>query len=194
VSCKHLHEFTSRPFNCSVCKVSKFTPEEVRIESAVTGASCGIDMLLMMGEGKLRPVEIKTMAADQFKTLAAPLAEHRLRTNLYLRIISESDQSWASLIATDRASILYISKAAYGCADPQLKEWGLKESFSPFKEFWIERDDAETNAIVEPAKVVKAFRKGKIGMPKGVCPTAMTKRACGCAFKTACFSGEYPPA
>ena len=91
VSCKHLHEFTSRPFNCSVCKVTTFTPEEVRIESAVTGASCGVDMLLMMGEGKLRPVEIKTMAADQFKTLAAPLAEHRLRTNLYLRIIAESD-------------------------------------------------------------------------------------------------------
>ncbi len=193
VSCKYLHQFTSRPFACDKCKVTAFVPEEVRFESAVTGVSCGVDMLLMMGDSKLRPVEIKTMAADQFKALAAPLGEHRLRTNLYLRIIAESAQPWANLVATERANVLYISKSAYGCADPQLKEWGLKESFSPFKEFWVERNDDETTALLAAAIKVKMFRDGQLAMPKGVCPTALTKRACGCAFKGPCFSGEYPP-
>ena len=89
MACRHLHQFCSRPFKCSVCQFKVFEPVEVRFESAVSGASCGVDMLLALGEGKLRAFELKTMAADQFKTLVAPLAEHRLRTNLYLRIISE---------------------------------------------------------------------------------------------------------
>ena len=194
LNCNCLHEFTSRPIACNKCGSKRFRYEEVRFESAVSGASCGVDMLLALGDSKLRPIEIKTMAADQFKPLAAPLAEHRLRTNLYLRIIAESKQSCASLVATDRANVLYVSKSAYGCADPQLKEWGLKEGFSPFKEFVVERNDADTDAIVKPAITVKQFRDGEIGMPKGVCSTAMTKRACSCAFKSACFSGEHPAA
>ena len=193
VSCSYLHQFCNRPFKCVKCGVRDFKHEEVRFESAVTGASCGVDLLLAMGEEKLRPVELKTMAADQFKPLAAPLAEHRLRTNLYLRIIAESDHSWSNLVSTTRASVLYVSKSAYGCADPQLKDWGLKEGFSPFKEYLVERNDADTDALAKRAKVVKDFRAGQIGMPYGICPTALTKRACGCAFKGACFSGEWPP-
>jgi hypothetical protein len=192
LACKHLHQFTSRPFGCQKCSCKAFKPVEVRFQSAVNGASCGIDMLVTLGEGKLRPVELKTMAADEFKSLQAPLAEHRLRTNLYLRLIAESDHNWSNMVATDRALILYISKSAYGCADPSLAAWGLKEKFSPFKEFEVTRDDKETDYLANRAIVVKSFRDGVIGVPAGICPTAMTKRACSCALRIPCFSGAHP--
>jgi hypothetical protein len=192
VACGYLHEFCVRPFKCAQCGVRRFKYREVRFESAITGASCGVDMLVAMGEEKLRPVELKTMAADDFKKLAAPLGEHRLRTNLYLRIIAESAHNWANLVSTSRATVLYVSKSAYGCADPKLKEWGIKEGYSPFKEFWVDRNDAETDALVKRAIVVKNFRDGLIGMPNGLCSTALSKRAQKCRFRTECFSGDHP--
>ena len=150
-------------------------------------------MLLAMGEPKLRPVEIKTMDKDQFKTLVAPLAEHKLRTTYYLRIIAESDHSWATMVSTERSTILYVSKGGYGCQDDTLKGWGLREQFSPFKEFTVERNDAMTEALDRRAKVVKDFRDGKVGMPHGLCVTALSKRAKFCPQRAACFSGEHPP-
>ena len=150
-------------------------------------------MLLALGQQKLCPVEVKTIAADAFKTLLAPLAEHRWRTNLYLRIMAESTQPGASLVNTAKATVLYITKGGYGCSDPQLATWGLKEKFSPFKEYEVLRDDSDTDEIMMRAKLVKDFRAGKIGMPTGICATALSKRALTCSFKGVCFSGDHPP-
>ena len=194
VACNHLHEFQTRPVKCDACGVKRFDPVEVRFQSAVTGASCGVDMLLGLGEAKLRPVELKTMDKDQFKTLLAPLAEHKLRTSLYLRLIEESEQPWSNMVSTEKATVFYISKGGYGCADPELKKWGLTEQYSPFKEFTIGRDDKQTDDPSLRAKVVKDFRDGKVGMPKGICPSAMSGRAKYCQFRTVCFSGDHPPA
>jgi len=191
-SCSYLHQFQSRPYKCDKCQQKVFKAEEVRFVSAVTGASCGVDMLVALGDPKLIPIELKTMTPVEFKALLAPLAEHKLRTNLYLRIIAESDQPWASMVSTERARVLYISKSGYGCADDTLKGMGIKESFSPFKEFEIVRDDSQTIDPATRSKVVFDYRAGKVGMPKGICPSALTKRAQGCALKGACFSGEYP--
>ena len=193
LGCSRLHEFQSRPYKCAGCGINAFKPEEVRFESAVNGASCGVDMLLALGEPKLRPCELKTMAADQFKELKAPLAEHRLRTSLYLRLMAESDHSWASMVNHQKATILYISKSAYGVVDETLGGIGVKERFSPFKEFDVVRDDKATDYLVDRAKIVKDYREKKIGMPCGLCPTALSKRAAGCDYKTECFSGDYPP-
>ena len=193
VNCSRLHPFQSRPFKCEECGAKVFKPEEVRFESDVTGISCGVDMLVALGEPKLRPCELKTMAADQFKELKAPLAEHRLRTSLYLRLMAESDHSWASMVNHQKATILYISKSAYGVVDETLGGIGVKERFSPFKEFDVVRDDKATDYLVDRAKIVKDYREKKIGMPCGLCPTALSKRAAGCDYKTECFSGDYPP-
>ena len=193
VSCKQLHEFQHRPLKCVSCGTKSFTPEEVRFESAVSGASCGVDMLVSMGETKLRPIEIKTMDKDQFKTLLAPLAEHRLRTNFYLRLIGESGHSWSNLVNDQVATVLYISKGGYGCADPVLKTCGLNDQFSPFKEYTVKRNDSETEGITARAKVVKDFRDGAQGMPKGVCASSLDKRAVYCPYKAACFGGDFPP-
>lgn len=193
VACGTVHEFQTRPIACQTCGVKVLEPKEVRFQSAVSGASCGVDMLLALGEKKLRPVELKTIDKEEFKNLKAPLAEHRWRTNLYLRIISESDHSWSSMVNSEVATILYVSKGGFGCADPELKKWGLTDQYSPFKEFQIKRDDSQTDDLVARAKAIKDFREGKVGMPCGICTTAMDKRAKMCSLKAVCFSGEYPP-
>ncbi len=196
IVCGTTHLFQLRPAKCSKCGdlwTSRFEPKEVRLESAVTGASCGIDMLLALGGSKLVPYELKTIDKDEFKSLLAPLGEHRERTSLYLRIIAESDTPWAAQIDTSRAYILYVSKGGYGCLDSGLKSSGINEKYSPFKEFEVIRNDALTEEYASAAKVVKDFRDGKIGMPKGICSTALGKRAQNCPFKVPCFDGSYPP-
>lgn len=190
-SCGTLYEFCSRPLKCK-CGAKHLKPEEVRFESAISGASCGVDMLVDVGEPKLVIVEIKTMLKDQFKDLVAPLSEHRHRTNLYLRLAAESTHPWSDKVNTERAIILYTCKGGY-TADPQLKEWGLYDSYSPFKEFTITRNDKQTDEISSLAKVVKDYREEKVGMPCGICPTALSKRAKNCGKKVACFSGDFPP-
>jgi hypothetical protein len=192
VNCNQLHEFCKRPFKCKHCGCHVFKPEEVRFKSEISGTSCGVDMLITLGGPKLIPVELKTMDKDLFKELKAPLAEHRLRTNLYLRLIEESKHPFAKMIDTKTAQILYVSKGGYGCASPQLKGWGVTEAFSPFKDYEIKRDDSATTPLVKRAKVVKDFRDGLVGMPCGICSTALVKRALSCSKKTACFSGDYP--
>lgn len=193
VACGTMHEFQTRPLACKTCGVKIFEHKEVRFESAVSGASCGVDMLVALGEPKLRVVELKTMDKEMFKELKAPLAEHRWRTNYYLRIIAESAHNWSKMVSTDSATILYVSKGGYGCADPELAKWGLTDKFSPFKEFEIKRDDALTDMLSARAKVVKDFRDGNVGMPYGICETALSKRAKYCPLKGVCFGGDYPP-
>ena len=191
--CHWLHEFTTRPTTCSKCASRGFRAEEVRFTSAVSGASGGIDILAQLGEGKLTTVEIKTMAPDAFKELVAPLAEHKQRTSLYLRLIAESDHNWSNLVATNKAVILYVSKGGFGVQDEQPKKWQLTDRFSPFKEFEVKRDDSLTDEPTRRAVVVKQFRAGNVGMPQGICVTAMSKRASNCRLKAQCFSGEFPP-
>lgn len=193
INCGTQHDFCLRPMKCSKCDSNRFEPKEVRFVSALNGISCGVDMLLSLGEGKLRPVEIKTMDKDEFKSLVSPLAEHRLRTNLYLRIMSESKQPSASLVNHKEGTVLYVTKGGFGCAAPHLKKLGINEGFSPFKEFEIARADKDTDALVFPAAVVKGYRDGVIGIPHGVCTTALSPRAKGCPMKAQCFSGKFPP-
>jgi hypothetical protein len=193
LACGTMHMFQLRPSVCAQCNSTRFDPNEARFESAITGASCGVDMLLALGGGKYVVHELKTIDKEEFKALVAPLAEHRLRTNFYLRIVGESASPWAAQVDSSRAYILYVSKGGYGCADPGLKQSGIKEQFSPFKEFEIARNDAQTEDLARRAKVVKDYRAGAVGMPCGICPSALTKRAAQCTWKNACFGGEHPP-
>lgn len=191
-ACGNKYVFCPRPKFCTKCQCKKFVADEVRFESAKSGASCGIDMLAKVGKQKLTICEIKTMARDQFKDLQAPMAEHRLRTNFYMRIVDESDSTWATLVDVHEARILYVCKGGY-LADPELKAWGLKETYSPFKEYIVKRDDTKTEEYSKRAQVVTDFRKGLQGMPCGICTTSVSKRALQCSMRGVCFSGDHPP-
>lgn len=193
LGCGKLEEFQKRPDKCAKCGCRGFKPEEVRFASQVSGVSGGIDMLAEIGNPLLRVVEIKTMDKDLFKALAAPLAEHRQRTALYLQLIAESGTAWAKRIDTKHADVIYVSKGGFGVQDPELKAWGMVESFSPFKRYTVAAKDADNAEICRVARVVKQFRDGEVGMPTGVCQTALDKRAKACPACKACFSGDFPP-
>jgi hypothetical protein len=136
--------------------------------------------------------ELKTMAPDMFKELVAPLAEHKIRTALYLKLISKSVLPHAERVNQNEARVLYVMKS-FGVKDPSLKEMGLKDSgFSPFKEYTVQRDDAILATPLARARVLKVWRDSKQGMPCGICPNGLSKRAQSCAAVSACFSGKYP--
>lgn len=192
VYCGHKHEFMFKPMKCTKCGCKVTDPVEIRFQSSISGASCGIDLLAKLDTPKLVPVELKTLDKEVFKTLEAPQAEHKWRTTYYLRLIAESDSPLAKRIDTTQARILYVSKGGFGCADTEMQKFGMNDKFSPFKEFTIKRDDKLTDSLHLMAKTVTDFREGTVGMPKGICPSSMCKRAKACSIKGACFSGEHP--
>ncbi len=192
-SCGNTFEFCKRPVDCEHCGNTGFRPENYRVTSAKTGISCGLDLMLRMKDQPLlRLIEIKTMDKDEFKELKAPLAEHRIRTNLYMRCIEESDDWPSAKINFKQAIILYVTKGGFGVKDPQPAKWGLHDSFSPFKEYAIERNDSDTDELVTPAYRLLQFRNGKEGLAGPICSTALTERAKTCPLRKACFSGDWP--
>jgi len=162
---------------------------------------CGIDLFLDVGEPQLRSVEIKIIDKDYFKSLRAPMAEHKWRTNLYMRIIEDTviNDEFAKRVNTRVAHIIYKARA-YGMKDPEPAKWGVRgDWYSPFKEFRVERNDAETETIMGKARCLDEFRKPKkpenneYGLiPCGICPTGLDKRAQICSVVKECFAGRWP--
>lgn len=168
---------------------------EPRFTSPYSGISGGLDLLLDVGEPKLRIVELKSMKDEDFKKLAAPLAEHNWRTRLYLRLADESDHHISERVNTKTAHILYCTKG-FGTKEAfgNLKEEGIKDApFSPFKEFVVTRDDAQSDVQVARARALHVWKQNPTaGLPCGICHNGLTKRAQGCLAVGACWSGQYP--
>lgn len=188
--CGTVTRFAKRPNQCDKCGCMKFEPIEERFTSAISGASCGIDMLWNNKQQKHTILEIKTMDKDEFKTLKAPLAEHRVRTNFYMRIVAESDAPEAQRIRTDEARILYISKGGFGCKDEEVGMWDFYDSqFSPFKEFIVKRDDTLTEGYTKKGMELMEWRANKKGpLPNKICGNALFDRAKQCHTCKECFS------
>lgn len=177
---------------CSKCGYTRWEYNELRFKCPYTGASGGVDMLYLADDGLLRLVEIKSIDKDEFKSLLAPYAEHRVRTNMYMRIV-ESGGYLKGKVVLDEAHVLYVSKS-FGFKDESMKEAGLKDTaFSPIKEFIIPRDDSLSQTPLVKAGIVTKFREGGCGIPAGVCPHALHRRAEKCSCVTACFGNKYPP-
>lgn len=164
------------------CKCGAWAWEyrEIRIIDRISGASAGLDALIDIGQPKLRVIECKIIKSDTFKTLAAPLSEHRVRTRLYLRQIAGSRQKFSREIETDFAHILYIMRG-HGCKQDDGK-------ISPFKEFIVERDDSEIQHFVGMAHALTLSRKFDHIIPAGICKTQMVERARKCPVAKTCFS------
>lgn len=180
-SCGTLKQFQKKPktgchredINCN------WRYSEVRlIANSITG---GFDLFVDIGKTKLRLVELKSVILHDFEKLKAPLAEHRLRTNLYLRMIADSPL--AEHVETQVAHVLYIAKS-FGKWSPEDK------TISPFKEYEVVRDDSITDKLLGRAGEYQAFRT--MGMiPNRICPTAACKRAKTCSVVGACFSKAF---
>lgn len=196
--CKHDHPtFGKVPMaKCPSCGWEQWEYKETRLLSPTSGVSGGIDGFVDVGQSKAVILEIKSMDKDEHKKLAAPLADHKIRTSLYLRLADETLMKQSDRINTKQAKILYVSKS-YGFKDESMKEAGIPDSpFSPFKEFSIDRDDSLTDDVLNRAKALTLWRKlppdQNPGLPCGVCINGLTKRAQQCCAVGPCFSGHHP--
>ena len=177
-------------YKCFCCGYSRWSYRELRVGDK--SCSGGLDGLIKDGNS-YRILELKTMDKDQFKTLNAPLPEHRLRSCLYMYLAEQPTQFGLDIdIITNSAIVLYVSKS-FGISDKTLKERGIEdEPFSPFKEFYVDRDDHIIQPRLKMARAVKRFRdsEGK-EIPSGVCSSPMDKRAAKCSSCQLCFSDKY---
>jgi hypothetical protein len=157
---------------------------EIRFKDEYFQYSGAIDCILDLGAPKLTIVELKIMAPEMFAKLEAPLAEHRIRTNLYMNLVENSKHPNKDKINTKWAKILYISRG-YG-------KKGESGEVLPFKEFDVERNDDDLETPLGKALAVKHFRvTGQI--PGGICPFSYSPEAKSCTVNNQCFSGKYPP-
>lgn len=153
--------------------------EEVKIKHGLL--TCSLDLFVDTHKGKLKLVELKTMIKEQFTELKAPLAEHRLRTQLYLWMVARS--GYADDVDSKEAIVLYIAKS-YGKMNQAVG------SITPFKEYRVKRDDEALAEILLALARYEQYRQ-KGTLPKGICPNSACKRATGCTVRKECFSGKF---
>jgi hypothetical protein len=154
------------------------------VEAPEYGIQGGIDALFNIGAPQLVVTELKTMNPDDFEKILLPLPEHRLRTNLYLWILEQSQHPHREKICISEARVLYISRG-YGKLNAEWNE------ILPFKEFVVKRNDADLSEFLKRAAALKVFRQSGL-MPHGICATALDKFAKNCSVCQPCFSGQYP--
>lgn len=190
--CGDDRQLCKKPSHCGRTDcVCEWRYRSMRFTSPVTGASCEVDLLIDTGAPKLKVVESKSIDKDEARKLSAPYSEHRLRTNLYMRIID--DAGYGDTIDTKSALVFYMAKC-FGFKDDEVASYGFKDSqFSPFKEFTVMRNDDQTDLVYSKALAVHNYRLGVGGIPCGVCDSINDKRAMSCPVKKECFSGKYPP-
>jgi hypothetical protein len=176
--CDAVSDWSAQPKGAG-CPTGKhdweYKEPEFRHPSGFTGS---IDGIVKFSSAHYRMVEVKIMNVEDYKELVAPLAEHRVRTRLYLRLVAECPEDHTAKIDVSEAHLLYIARG-HG-----LK--GDRGQITPFKEYIVKRDDASVERYVRMAYAVSG------PMPEGVCSDVMCKRAKVCPVRKPCFSGQYP--
>jgi hypothetical protein len=186
--CRYCHDQRSivpKPKGCCPDgRLHSWAYQQLVVTAPEYGISGGIDCLFDIGAPLLCITEIKTLNPTEFDSMVVPFPEHRLRTNLYLRILAESAHPYKSKFNLQEGRVLYISRG-YGKMNAQWNE------LLPFREFVVKRDDADLKLMLQRAKALKLFRDGG-GMPSGICATATDKIAKACGQCVTCFSGQFP--
>lgn len=183
--CGTVAKFCKAPLKCSHCESKDIDYKEV-VFFHPSGAQGSLDAILDVGKPKLRLVEVKILAIDEWVKLIAPLAEHRARSKLYLELIDGSDHPKKDTIDVSQIHILY-----------KLRGYGKKDMTSgiitPFKEFVVYRNTSEVQVYLDMANSVTLSRLTDwVLIPKGVCSTMFETRAKACPVVKDCFSGQYP--
>jgi hypothetical protein len=161
---------------------------EMVFESQEYGVSGSIDVMVDLGVLKVEATELKIMKTEDFDVLKFPLAEHTQRTELYLKLIADSNSAYKDKINLYEARVLYVSRG-YGKKNVEHNE------ILPFKEYVVPRADEKILPLLQRAKQIKIFREEEFHpIPSGICTMPTDKYAVGCSTCKACFSGDYPAA
>ena len=155
--------------------------EEVRFHDD-TGISGSVDFFVDVGIGKYVMVECKIMGTTQFEKLEMPLAEHRLRTQLYLHLVKQD--ALAEDINTDWAYILYNMRG-HG------KKSATVGGISPFKCYTVDYNKEAIQVYLNKAHLFTTVKNTE-AFACGVCSSPEVSRAKKCPVKDECFSGKYP--
>jgi hypothetical protein len=190
--CGETYRMVHKPDLCGDCKATMFIHRERRFVSQLSGISCGIDLLVSTLGPKWKIIEIKSMGQEDFRKLVAPLGGHRVRTNLYMRIIEESTDDNRHMIDTENAIVLYVDKGGFGIKCPDVATWKFGDNgFSPFKEFHVKRDNSDTDLYVKLAQEYREAVQTKT-ICTGICTSQSDGPAKACIVRQQCFSTVFP--
>lgn len=156
---------------------------QIVIETPEYGIVGSLDALFDVGLPLWLITELKTMAPTEFEKIVVPLPEHRIRTNLYMKLVEESNHPWKTAFNVSEARVLYVSRA-HGKLNAEWNE------ILPFKEYVVKREDTILKPMLMKAMQVKIWRTEN-KMPSGICSTALDKMAKTCKQCQVCFSGQF---
>jgi hypothetical protein len=179
--CEGNHTFTSKPdVKCMKGGRCTFKYVEMNFVSKEYDVSGSIDVFFDLGGAKKVATELKIINVEDFAKLAAPLAEHRLRTALYMKLIEDSNSMYKNMINLQEAKVFYVSRGFGKKNDAHNGE------ILPFKEFDVARNDEAIQPYLIRAKELKVYKEtGK--MPTRVCDSANCKLATKCSYSEKCF-------
>lgn len=177
--------FQSKPTGGCTGKSCNWKYEEMNFVDPTTQISGSVDVFVGLKGSKLITTEIKIMKTEDFEKLKAPLAEHRIRTSLYMKLIAASGTPASLSIHPTLGKVLYISRGFGKKSDDH-------GHIIPFKEFDVVRDDDAVVPYLEKPLALANWRAGKGPRPAGICPTPSCTVAKKCQVREACFSGDYP--
>ena len=183
--CGKEERFTNKPGpGCGQLLPCDWKYKEVHFTHAPSKISGSIDLLLNLGGSKATVNELKIIKPEDFADIKAPLGEHRVRTQLYLRIVAESNSPYKPFVDTEHAKIVYVSRG-YGKKNENV---GM---IVPFKEFDVERNDAAVQPYIDRGMTVAVAREAGSVPTHKICPTVLCPTAKTCPVKMECWSGEY---
>jgi len=183
--CGKEEHFTNKPGKgCKQLLECDWRYKEVSFVHAEAKISGSIDLLLNLGGTKATVNELKIINPEDFANIKAPLGEHRVRTQLYLRIIAESNSPYKPFIDTEHAKIVYVSRG-YGKKNENV---GM---IVPFKEYDIHRNDEAVQVYVDRGKMVTEARATNTMPQHKICSSVLCATAKACPVKMECWSGEH---
>jgi hypothetical protein len=174
--CEKKSAFGVKPASLCSGHVSDWKYVEAGFLSPEYEVSGSVDVFIDMDAKKLFATELKIISPVDFETLAAPLSEHRIRTNLYMKLIEDSATWLKERMNLQEAKVLYVSRA-YGKKHPELGE------ILPFKEFTVKRDDSMVEKPLAQAKEIVVYKQTGL-MPKAICGTSKDTAAKWCSVCT----------
>lgn len=185
IKCNAHHTGRKPDFNSPLC-LHLWRYEELVFEWPEYEFTGAIDLFADLDhpEGKATVVEIKTMNPEDFKSLKAPLAEHRIRTALYLALLERNKASLPFPVDTQTGIVLYISRG-YGTTNPD-----YHNDIIPFREFTVDNRPEDIKDPLDRALVMKKFKAEK-KLPEKTCKESWTEPAKWCSAVAQCFSGKY---
>ena len=183
--CGVVTRWARNALTCSACQSKSLTYQEV-VFYHPSGARGSLDAIVYVDRPLLRLVEFKIMGMKEWELLKMPLAEHRIRSQLYLELIKASSHPHRAQIDTTRMHVVYCLRG-YGKKD------AVKERISPFKEFIVKASPEAVEPYFKMAWAVTASRESEWAeVPEGVCTTLFDQRCHSCCVAKDCFSGLYP--